>query len=196
MKTLLLLTALAALPLGLFAPRASEADPVAPANYKIDASHSAVMFRVKHMGVSWFYGRFNEFSGKVAWDAAKPEASTLELSIDPASVDTHNKDRDDHLRKPDFFSVKEFPAVTFKSTKVAKKGDKLEVTGELELHGVKKTITVPVEHVGTADTERGSKAGFEATIDIKRSDFGMSYGLPDALGDDVRIMISLECDKG
>ena len=191
MKSYLLLTALAALPIGLLTPRPS-APSTSVADYKVDTVHSSVVFRIKHMGVSWFYGRFNKFEGSLTWDPAKPEASVLQLSIDPASVDTNSKDRDSHLRNPDFFSVKEFPNVTFKSSKVAKKGDKLEVTGELELHGVKKTLTVPVEIVGSAETEHGVRTGFEAILDIKRSDFGISYGLPDSLGDDVRLIVSLE----
>jgi polyisoprenoid-binding protein YceI len=164
--------------------------------YKVDPVHSTALFRIKHF-VSMSYGRFDKLDGKVNWDSAAPEKSSVELTIDAASVNTADPKRDEHLKSPDFFSVKEFPTVTFKSKSVKKKeAGKLEVTGDLTLHGVTKPVTAEVELVGEGDTmpQMGYRAGFETKFQIKRSDFGMKTYLP-GLGDDVTIVVSLECSK-
>lgn len=170
-------------------PAARAADGV----WKIDAVHSAVLFKVKHVGTSWSFGRFNEISGEITYDEAKPENSKVSVSIDPNSIDTNNKKRDDHLRSPDFFSVKEFPKATFTSTKVAKSGDKLSVTGDLTLHGVTKSITFTAEKVGSSDIPQmgGPRTGFYAETTLKRSDFGMK-GMLEGIGDEVTLTLSLE----
>lgn len=184
-----------------FAFRASAvpaaAAPVsAAAAWKVDAGHSSVVFRVKHV-VAPFWGRFDKVEGAVAWDAAKPEASTVELTIDAMSVNTNDGKRDDHLRGPDFFSSKEFPKMTFKSTKVVSKGEgKLEATGEFTMRGVTKTITVPIEMTGEGESPfKDTRAGFEATFNIQRSDYGVKAYIP-TISDDVRIVVALECVKG
>jgi len=171
------------------APLSSPAPTVdAPQAFKVDAVHSAVIFRIKHSNVSNFYGRFNDLSGGWTLDAASPEKSTMEFSIKTEKVDSGNSKRDDHLRSPDFFNAKEFPAITFKSTKVTKKGDnKYEVVGDLTLLGKTKPVTVALEHTGTASGERGTRSGIDATFTFKRTDFGMNYST-DQLGDEVTIM--------
>ncbi len=163
--------------------------------YEIDTAHSMIIFRAKHNGVSYNYGRFNEFTGEiriVKEDAAK---NTVEFEVKAASVDTGNEKRDQHLRNSDFFSAKQFPLITFKSTEVSEKEGKediLEVTGDLELHGVKKSITVDVEITGRAKGKDGeSLIGFESTFTIKRSEFGMTYGMG-GISDDIRITVSVE----
>ena len=109
--------------------------------------------------------------------------------------DTANQKRDDDLRGPDFFSVKEFPTLSFKSTSVKSAGEnKMEVTGDLTIHGQTKPITVTLEHVGTADTRMGHRTGFAGEFTIKRTDFGMSK-MTDMVSDDVTIMIGLEAKK-
>ena len=162
--------------------------------YEIDAAHSMIIFRAKHNGVSYNYGRFNEFSGKITMDADMSN-STVEFEVKAASVDTGNEKRDQHLRSSDFFSAKQFPVITFKSTKVSAKdgkADVLEVTGDLELHGVKKSITVDVEITGRGQGRQGeSLIGFESTFTINRSEFGMTYGMG-SVGDDIRITVSIE----
>ena len=162
--------------------------------YEIDAAHSMIIFRAKHSGVSYNYGRFNEFTGKITMDADVSN-NMVEFEVKAASIDTGNEKRDQHLRSSDFFSAKQFPVITFKSTKVsAKEGkeDVLEVTGDLELHGVKKSVTVDVEITGRGQGRQGeSLIGFESTFTIQRSEFGMTYGMG-SVSDDIRITVSIE----
>ena len=170
--------------------------PMGIAAYEIDTAHSMIIFRAKHNGVSYNYGRFNEFTGKIGMaDPMHISTSTVEFEVKAASVDTGNEKRDQHLRSSDFFSAKQFPVITFKSTKVKAKEDKkdvLEVTGDLELHGVKKSITVDVEITGRAEGKDGeSLIGFESTFTIKRSEFGMTYGMG-PVSDDIRLTVSIE----
>ena len=166
--------------------------------YEIDTVHSMIIFRAKHSGVSYNYGRFNEFTGKLMMDATDVSVSMVEFEVKAASIDTGNEKRDQHLRGSDFFSAKQFPVITFKSTEVKAKEDKkdvLEVTGDLALHGVKKSITVDVEITGRAKGREGeSLIGFESTFTIKRSEFGMTYDL-DGISDDIRITVSVEAAR-
>ncbi len=175
-------------------------EPMGIATYEIDTAHSMIIFRAKHNDVSYNYGRFNEFSGKIVMTSTDVSGnmvpgSLVEFEVKTASVDTGNEKRDQHLRSSDFFSAKQFPVITFKSTEVkAKKGakDVLEVTGDLELHGVKKSITVDVEITGRAKGKQGeSLIGFESIFTIKRSEFGMTYGMG-PVSDDIRLTVSVE----
>ena len=163
--------------------------------YEIDSAHSMVIFRAKHNGISYNYGRFNEFTGEIMIDETDMSKSSVAFEVKTASVDTGNEKRDQHLRSPDFFNAKQFPVVTFKSTKVSMKegkADMLAVTGDLELHGVKKSITVDVEITGKGKGQQGeSLIGFETTFAIKRSEFGMNYGMG-PVSDDIRITVSVE----
>lgn len=161
--------------------------------YKVDAAHSTVIFRVKHIGVSYFYGRFNEIKGGFTFDEADPTSLALDVEIKTESIDTNSKKRDDHLKGPDFFHAKQYKTITFKSTKVEQGQDNtFGVTGDLTLHGVTKSITIDVVHVGSGSDSRGRHhAGFDTSFTIKRSDFGMDYMLG-GLGDDIRIMVGLE----
>ena len=162
--------------------------------YEVDASHSMIIFRAKHKGVSYNYGRFNEFSGNIMMDSADISKSMIELEVKAASIDTAHKKRDQHLRSPDFFSAKQFPVITFKSTKVRMKDGEdnmLEVTGALELLGVKKSITVDVEITGRGEDDGEALIGFETTFMIRRSEFGMNYGIG-AVSDDIRLTVTIE----
>lgn len=164
-------------------------------DWAVDNSHSSVVFRVKHANVSNFYGVFNEISGTVSLDPQAPEKGSVSLVIPVASVDSRDGKRDDHLKGPDFFNSKENPDITFTSTKIAKKGDALEVTGDLALAGKKKSVTVLVQKTGEGDFY-GPRVGYETTFKIKRSEFGMNYGVAkNALGDDVDLMVGLELVK-
>ena len=166
--------------------------------YEIDTAHSMIIFRAKHNNVSYNYGRFNEFTGAISMDATDISKSTVEFEVKAASIDTGNEKRDQHLRSSDFFSAKQFPVITFKSTKVSMKEgaeDVLEVTGDLELHGVKKSITVDVEITGKAKGREGeSLIGFESIFSIKRSEFGMTYGIG-AVSDEIRLTVSIEAKQ-
>lgn len=195
LRTTLFVLTLACAPLLLLSNR-GEALAVTPAGaWKIDTVHSTVLFKIKHLNTSWAYGRFNSFSGEVVHDAAELAKSSVRCEIDVASIDTANKDRDGHLTSPDFFSAREFPKLTFTSNKVEARGDKLAVSGDFEMHGVKKPITLLVEPTGNSKTERfGERVGFHATTTLKRSDFGMKTML-EGIGDEVEITLSLELTR-
>ncbi len=104
--------------------------------YELDGAHTSIGFHISHLGLSYTYGRFTDFSGQFSIDTADPSKSSFSLTIQVASVDTANKKRDDHLRSPDFFNAKQFPTITFKSTSVKRVEGGLEVTGDFTLHGV------------------------------------------------------------
>ena len=166
--------------------------------YNIDTVHSSVIFRAKHMEVTYNYGRFNEFSGNITLDESDTSKSKVELVVKSESVDTANAKRDQHLRSPDFFNAKQFPVITFISTKVGKKEGQeniLEVTGDFELHGVKKAITVDVEITGQANNpQSGEIIGFLTTFDIKRSEYGVDFGL-EGISNEIQITVSIEAGK-
>jgi polyisoprenoid-binding protein YceI len=161
--------------------------------FKVDSVHSTIFFKVKHFGVGYVYGRFNQFSGTFAFDDANPAESSFSVEVKTDSVDSNQAGRDKHLKGPDFFNVKEFPAVTFKSTGVKKIDDQnYEVTGDLTLLGVTKPITAKVERVGTAAGPRGGQvSGFEAVFTVNRLDFGMKF-MSKELGEEVKITAALE----
>jgi polyisoprenoid-binding protein YceI len=171
--------------------------PVQADEFAIDNSHTSVIFGVSHMGYSITYGRFNNVSGAFTLDAKGPEASTFQVALDVASIDTNDAKRDEHLKGPDFFNAGEFPVITFKSTKVAPKktdtGITLEVTGDLTLHGVTKPVTLELQKLGEGPGPGGNdfRTGFSGTAKLKRSDFGMT-NMVGPVGDEVAITISIE----
>jgi polyisoprenoid-binding protein YceI len=177
--------------------------PVARADrevFTLDGAHTQIGFKVRHF-VSKVGGQFKKFSGTIEIDRAKPSASTVDLKIEAASIDTGNESRDKHLNSPDFFDTAKFPELTFKSTKIEPKGkDVFEVTGDLTIKGVTKTAVLTVTSGGfTAEGARGQKAGFEVTGKINRKDFGVNWNnIMDGtamLGDDVDIAITVEANK-
>ena len=159
-------------------------------DWNIDNSHAAANFAVSHLGISNTHGRFNKIKGTIGTDG---DALKVNVEIDAASVDSNEAKRDEHLRGPDFFDVKQFPTLTFVSTGSTKTGDKTwDVTGDLTIRGVKKSITVKVVKVGEGkDPWGGTRVGFDTTFTIKRADFGMTYG-PGAVGEDVTITLAPE----
>jgi polyisoprenoid-binding protein YceI len=172
------------------------AAPVRADAYKVDPVHSAVVFRIQHAGIGYIWGRFNDPAGTFTLDDADPTKSTFNVEVKAESVDTHNEKRDGHLKSPDFFNAKQFPTITFKSTAVKKgDGNTLLVTGDLTLHGVTKSVTVPVELTGKGEFPAGTpRAGIEATFNIKRTDFEMKT-MVGPVGDDVRLVVALEGTK-
>jgi len=179
-----------ALVLSLGTSRALAAD-----TYKIDSEHSVVIYRVTHFNVGNAYGRFNDPTGTVMYDKADPSKTQFTFEVKTDNVDTDNEKRDAHLKSPDFFDAKQYPVISFKSTSVKAEGDTLQVTGDLDLHGVKKSITFPIKKTGETDTGKmGYRTGWEAEVDLKRSDFGMT-GMKGAIGDDVHLVISFEAVK-
>ncbi len=165
--------------------------------FDVDKAHSGVSFSIRHL-LTQVTGKFNDYSGTIVYDPANPAAGSVEFTIQAKSIDTGVEKRDGHLRSPDFFDVEKFPTITFKSEKVAAKGkDELDVTGPLTMHGVTKTVTVPVKLLGTMDAFGGKRAGFQANFTVSRKDFGISWNKAlDAgamlLGDDVAVTINVE----
>lgn len=174
-------------------PTTAVASMPAATTYTVDAVHSAVIFSTTHLNTSRAYGRFNDISGTFTVDMEKPENSKVEIQIKVESIDTAHSGRDDHLRGADFFDVKQFPLATFTSTSVKKSGDKQwSVTGALNLHGVKKEITIPLELTGEGKGQKGEALiGFHGTFQIKRTDFGMKF-MTNALGDTIDLTVSVE----
>jgi polyisoprenoid-binding protein YceI len=161
--------------------------------YTVDPVHSSVSFSISHVGISDIHGRFDDVAGKLTIDKDDPSKSKFELSIKVDSVDTNNKMRDEHLRSPDFFNTKQFPTLTFQSTKVKKVEGGYEVTGDLTLHGVTKPVTFTLKGGDkTVEFPKGKmRLGFVTTLAIKRSEFDMKNML-EALGDEVHISIGVE----
>ncbi|HEY2029273.1 MAG TPA: YceI family protein [Myxococcales bacterium] len=147
------------------------------ATWNIDAAHSAIHFSVRHMVVSKTRGRFGKWSGQIQLDGENFEKASVNIEIDPASVDTADAQRDGHLRSADFFDVEKFPKATFKSTKVTSNGDgKLTIAGDLTVHGVTKPVTLAATYEGAGkDPWGGERIGFSATTTINRLDYGVSF---------------------
>ncbi|HEX5760093.1 MAG TPA: YceI family protein [Thermoanaerobaculia bacterium] len=185
------------LALALALPALAFAEPVV---YKVDPDHSAVSFSVRHF-VSNVPGRFRDFDGTIKYDKQAPANSSVEFTVQAASIDTDNDDRDTHLKSADFFDAEKFPTLSFASSGVqAKDADTLEVTGDLTIHGVTKRVTIPVEILGTMAGPRGEKAGFETSFTVNRKEYGVIWNrVLDAggtvLGEDVKINIAIEADS-
>lgn len=166
------------------------------ADYNIDNAHSSTVFRVNHLGSSFVYGMIPDVSGNFSFDPDHPDAARIDVTANVASVNTFNGARDKHISGPDFFDAKQFPTITFKSTSWKSKGnDRYDVTGDLTLLGVTKSVTATALHVGFGKNRAGKTlTGFEAELTIDRTDFGMNYGVAaeGGLGKDVRIIVSVE----
>jgi polyisoprenoid-binding protein YceI len=164
--------------------------------YKIDAAHSEVSFKIRHL-LSKTPGRFTKFEGAIQVDEKNLAKSSVDVTIQTASINTDNGDRDKHLRSADFFDVDKYPTITFKSTSVKEvaKG-KLEITGDLTMHGVTRKVTFPMTNLGTmASPFKDVRAGFtDGELKINRNDFGIK-AFPGVLGDDVEISLNVEAVK-
>ena len=148
-------------------------------DYVIDAAHSGVTFQISHLNLSYVHGRFDSFSGSFTIDSSDPAKSSFKLNIKSESVDTNNAQRDTHLRSPDFFNAKQFPAITFASTAVKPIEGGYEVTGDLTLHGETKPVTFSLKGGRTAEFPRGvQRTGFSTELMLKRSDFGVGKPTP------------------
>ena len=150
---------------------------MAASTWNIDPSHSTLQFSARHMVVSKVRGRFGKWSGQLSFDPDDAAASSVQVTIDPASIDTGEAQRDAHLRSADFFDVEKHPQATFRSTKVQPlAGDKLRITGDLTLHGVTKPVTFEAVYEGAGkDPWGGERAGFSATTSIDRREFGLQW---------------------
>ena len=165
-------------------------------NYTIDPAHTFPHFAINHLGFSTMHGRFDKTSGTISMDAAAGKGS-VNVTIDAASVDTGFEKRNEHLSSPDFLNVGEFPEITYKSTKVTFTGDSTaKVEGKLTIMGTSKPVTLNVTHYkcGTNPMSKKAMCGFDATATIKRSDFGVKYGIP-AIGDEMQLTFEVEAFK-
>lgn len=168
--------------------------------YTIDPTHTEISFSVRHLAISKVRGHFQTFAGTVEV-AEQIEDSTASATIDVASINTNQAQRDEHLRTSDFFNVEEFPEMTFKSTGVAVDGGDLTINGDLTLRGVTKPVTLEAEFGGaTVDGYGNTKVGFEATTKINRQDFGVTWNAATeagglTLGDVITITIDAQLAK-
>jgi len=178
-------------------PAANPATQVTPGVWEIDPTHSEVGFTARHMMVSKVRGRFGTFSGTIT-TAEDPTQSSVEAVIDVASVDTSNQQRDNHLRSADFLDAEKYPEIVFRSTGVRPDGNYWVVDGELTVHGVTRPVPLLLELNGVRQDPYGNtRAGFSASTEINRRDFGVTINMPMDGGGAVvsdRINISLEVE--
>lgn len=179
----------------------STATDTAVRTYRIDKSHSEATFQVRHL-LAKVRGRFSDFEGTIALDEANPARSSVAVTIQAASIDTNEPARDQHLRSADFFAVDEFPTLTFRSTQVVRKNpEAFDVTGDLTIHGVTRTITLPVTFLGAAKDPWGAeRASFEAEYTLNRKEFGLNWNAAletggFLVGDEVKVSLSVEATE-
>jgi polyisoprenoid-binding protein YceI len=174
---------------------------LAAESYQLDKAHSTVGFQVRHI-FTMVGGSFQDFSGTVRIDRARPEASSVEFTIQAASVFTNEAKRDEHLKSPDFFDTAKHPTISFKSTAVKPAGgNSYEVTGDLTMRGVTRQVTLPVTFLGEARDPWGNeKVGFEIATVLNRKDFGINWNKAldqggVLVGDEVKVQISVQGNK-
>lgn len=167
--------------------------------WAIDPTHSEVHFKVKHLVISTVTGSFKTFSGDAAFDNDNLENAKINFTIDPASIDTNQEQRDGHLKSADFFDVANHPAITFKSTSLKHiKGDNYKLTGDLTVRGVTKPVEIDAEYGGIAKDGYGNtKMGFEVTGVIHRKDFGLTWNsVTEAggvvVGEDIKLSANIQ----
>jgi len=155
--------------------------PLHAADYIIDTekAHAFIQFKIKHLGYSWLYGRFNKFDGKFSYDPQNPAASKIFINIDPSSIDSNHAERDKHLRGKYFLNVKKYKEAKFVSTAFIDKGNgKAQLNGDFTLHGITKSIVIMVGHIGHGlDPWGGYRYGFKGETSIALKDFGIDYDL-------------------
>ncbi|TIH10112.1 YceI family protein [Pseudomonas leptonychotis] len=165
------------------------------ADYAIDkqGQHAFVNFKISHLGYSWLYGTFKDFDGSFSFDAAKPQDSKVNVTLNTTSVDTNHAERDKHIRSDDFLNVGEHPTATFASTSVKSTGEgTADITGDLTLNGVTKPVVIAATFIGEGkDPWGGYRAGFEGSTTLKLKDFDIQKDLGPA-SQDVELIISVE----
>ncbi len=173
--------------------------PVPGGEYKIDPAHSLIGFAVRHLEINWVEGRFKDFAGTIRFDDKDITKSSVEFSAKVASIDTEVEARDKHLRSADFFEAEKYPEMTFKSTRVERKGkDGYVLHGDLTIKGVTKAVALPFTITGAVKDPWGNtRFGVEAQTRINRRDFQINYGNAFAgggldVGNEVTITLRLE----
>jgi len=175
---------------------------MANTKWALDAAHSSIEFSIRHMMISKVKGTFHSFEADIEADPADLTTANITVTVDLASIDTRNADRDNHLRTADFFDVENYPKLTFKATRIENKGGgDYEVTGDVTLHGVTRSETFKVTFEGAGKDPWGNeKAGFSAEGTIKRSNYGLTYNAAletggMLLGDDVKVSLEIQASK-
>lgn len=175
---------------------------VRTSTWQIDGSHSTVEFAVKHMMISTVRGRFTRFEGQINLDEQDLAGSSVNVSTDVASLDTHDEKRDEHLRSADFFDVANHPTMTFVSQRItATGGDNFDVVGDLTIRGVTKEITLKATREGAGTSPWGTEvAAYVATGEIDRKDFGLNWNVAletggILVGDKVKLNLEVEAIK-
>ncbi|MBC1291891.1 YceI family protein [Listeria booriae] len=171
--------------------------------WNVDPAHSSIEFQVKHMMVSKVKGAFKNFSADLTLDPEDLTTANLSFTVDAASIDTRQEQRDGHLKSPDFFDVENHPSITFQSTNIVADGsNEYKVTGDLTIRTITKPITFNVEYEGTSkDPMSGNMvAGFEGTGKFNRKDFELNYNAVletggVLIGDEVKLNIQIEISK-
>ena len=175
-------------------PAATPLPEKAAGTYTVDRVHSSCNFRVEHLAASMFWGRFDDVNGTITYSPGADGSLEFDIRIPIASVHGGDDKLDNFLKGPDFFNMKEFPEMTFKSTKATPdRGSLWQVEGELTLLGVTKPVTAMVEWIGFSEPRGKKLIGFEASFKIERSQFGMDYQVDQGgIGDEVTIIVGLE----
>jgi len=179
-------------------PGARDATRVKAGSYKLDSNHAQVAWRVNHLGFNDYFGLFGSPTGTLTLDPAKPAAASVSIELPIAMIGTSNEKLTAHLLGADFFDAAKFPTATFKSTNVKVAGETAKVTGDLTIKGVTKSVVLDVAFsgAGAGPPQAGGKdtVGFHAETKIKRSDFGISYGIP-FVPDEVPLQISAAFER-
>lgn len=198
-----MILAAAALPAALAAQNPSAAQaapaPLPPNGWRIDPVHSAISFRVRHMGMEWVNGRFQSWTGDFVYDPAHPTAASVSVDIRAASVSTQNDRRDDDVRA-NYLEADSFPDILFVSRHVERvDSTHLEVTGDLTLHGVTRPVALHTELLGMMASPRGRRIAFTATTVVNRQDFGLTRNFliegAQLVGSDIDITIDVTANQ-
>ena len=171
----------------------------APATYQIDPSHSAAQFSVRHLMISSVKGEFTKMNGTIVYDPQNLAASRIEATIDANSINTREAKRDAHLKGADFFDTAKYPALTFKSKQFVRTGNKLQVKGDLTMHGVTKEVLLDVDGptAEIKDPWGNARVGASATTKVNRKDWGLNWNQAleaggVVVGDEVTITLDIE----
>lgn len=175
--------------------------PIPGGDYKIDPAHSIIGFAIRHLEINWVEGRFKEFTGTIHYDDKDVTKSSVEFTAKVESIDTGVEPRNRHLRTADFFEVEKYPEMTFKSTRVERKGKGYVLHGDLTLKGVTKQVMLPFTITGAIkDGQGNTRFGVDAQTTINRRDYGINWGKPLEgggidVGNEVTIKLQLEAVK-
>jgi polyisoprenoid-binding protein YceI len=174
--------------------------PLPPNGWRIDMAHSAVTFRVRHLGISWVNGRFTSWQGDLVFDPANPTGASVTARIATNSVNTQNERRDADIRSGNYLAVDSFPEMTFTSRRVEKVDDThLRITGDLTIRGVAKSVVLDTEILGLLPGQRARRVAFTATTTIDRMDYGVVFNRllegAQIVGNEVRITIDIEATQ-